>query len=543
MKAGAHDYIMKNNMKRLLPAIERELREAKNRAERKVLEQKQKEAEALKLSEEKFKNLVSDMHVGVLLISSLGEILLVNTEVLELLELSEDQILGKKSTHPKWNVICEKGNAFQGFPTLFRDVISSGQPIRNYILGVDRPLKGDRVWLFVDAVPQFNSNGELFQVLWTFIDRTERKNAIDALRESEKRYRQLIEMSPDSIAIHQQGKIVYINSSGARQFGAQNPREMIGKAVFDLVHPDYRGVVAHRIEKTLKGEKVPYTEEKFIKLDGTFFDVEVTAIPSSYEDKPATQVIVRDITKRKQAEDEIKLKNEQLTKLNYEKDKFFSIIAHDLRSPFSSFIGITELLVERTSSFSMDKLKMIAADMRVAANNLYQLLENLLEWAKMQQGLFPFNPKLVNLLKIVNESISVISNPAKEKNIDINCVIPDNLLVRVDINMFQTIIRNLVSNAIKFTPKEGKISIHAKTIDKNSIELSITDTGIGMNETMVNNLFQLNARVNRIGTEGEPSSGLGLLLCKEFIEKHNGKIWVKSEEGKGTTFFIAIYCN
>ncbi len=540
MKQGAHDYIMKNNLSRLIPAIERELRESKYRADYKLLVEKQKQTEALKLSEQKFKTLVSDMHVGVLLLSSTGKILLTNNEALDLLGLSEEQIIGKSPVHKDWYIIYEDGSAFPGFPNLFNQVVTSHQSIQNMMMEVYRPKKGNRVWITVDAIPQFGDDGKLQQIVWTFINSTERKRAIDALSKSEQRYRHLIEMSPDAIAIHQDGKIVYINASGANLYGVKNPREMHGKSIFDFVHPDYHEIVTHRLKKTLSGEEVPYIEEKFIKLDGSVIDVEVTAIPSSFENKPATQIIVRDITKRKQAEEEIKTKNEELIKLNNEKDKFFSIIAHDLRSPFSSLLGFTELLAEKMSYFSKEKLQKIITEMRNSANNLYQLLENLLQWARIQQGLFPFNPKKVNLSSIINDSILVLMDSARNKEIKIKCSIPENLMVYIDKNMFPTIIRNLVSNAVKFTPKGGNIEIGVNIINKKNLEISVADTGIGMDESTINNLFRLNARINRPGTEGELSSGLGLLLCKDFIEKHGGKVRVKSKVDKGTTFYFTM---
>lgn len=540
MKAGAQDYIIKNNLKRLLPAVERELREASNRSKKKLLEEKQKEVAVLKNSELKFRNLVSDIHVGVMLMDSKGEIVLVNNKTSEILGLTENQIMGKQAKHSDWKMIYEDGSAFSGFMTCFQQVVTTNQSIRNVMAEIFKPEQTDSVWVMIDVVPRYDNERILQQVVWTFVDRTERKRAIDALRESEQRYRRLIEMSPDAIAIHQDGKIVFINASGASQMGAQDPQEMIGKSILDIVHPDYHKEVKQREKKTLKGEDAYYTEEKFIKLDGTVFDVEVTTIPSYHNNKPATQVIVRDITKRKKAEAEIIIKNEELIKLNHEKDRFFSIIAHDLRSPFSSFLGITELLADKMLNYPKEKLKEVFVEMRDSANNLYKLLENLLQWAGIQQGLFPFRPEKVKLCKIVNDSISVLYDAARNKEIEIVCNIPDDLIVYIDTNMFQTVIRNLISNAVKFTPKGGQIKINAGIINKKNVEISVSDTGIGMDESMINKIFNLNAKVNRPGTDGEPSTGLGLLLCKEFIEKHGGEIRVESGINKGTTFYINI---
>jgi signal transduction histidine kinase len=246
------------------------------------------------------------------------------------------------------------------------------------------------------------------------------------------------------------------------------------------------------------------------------------------------------ITNRKRIENEINDKNEQLLKVNAEKDKFFSIIAHDLRSPLSSFLGITQMFAEDLSSMKQADLQEMAVSMEKSASNLYRLLENLLEWAKMQRGLIPFNPVVVTLGSTVSESMEMLLESIKNKEIEITIDIPDDIRVVVDTNMLQTVIRNYVSNAVKFTPRGGKINLSAKVTGNDFVEISVKDSGIGMSLAILNNLFELNVKTNRKGTEGESSSGLGLLLCKEFIEKQGGKIWVESEEGKGSVFYFTL---
>ena len=241
--------------------------------------------------------------------------------------------------------------------------------------------------------------------------------------------------------------------------------------------------------------------------------------------------------------EEIKLKNEELLKLNSEKDKFFSIIAHDLRSPFHSFLGLTEIMAEELPSLTMEEILEIATSMRSSAINLFHLLENLLHWAKMQQGLIPFNPEVIQLLPIVYESIALETEHARKKEIEIVYEIPDDIEVFADSNMLQAVIRNLFSNAVKFTPKGGKISLSTKITEDKSIEISIENSGIGMSSVIVDNLFRFDVKTNKKGTDSEPRTGLGLLLCKEFVEKQGGKIWVESEEGKGSVFHFIIPCN
>lgn len=239
---------------------------------------------------------------------------------------------------------------------------------------------------------------------------------------------------------------------------------------------------------------------------------------------------------------EIKIKTQfaQLQKVNTEKDKFFSIIAHDLRSPFNGFLGLTQLMAEQLPTMTMEDIQLIAVSMQTSATNLFRLLENLLEWSRMEQGLIPFKPEEIQLPEIAEKSIAIVLENARAKNIEIEYDIPASTIVFADNNILQTVIRNIVSNAVKFTPKGGKIKVSAIINEEKLVQISIADSGIGMKPEMVENLFRLDVPTGRPGTEGEASTGLGLILCKDFVEKHGGKLWVSSEVGKGSTFSFTI---
>lgn len=236
---------------------------------------------------------------------------------------------------------------------------------------------------------------------------------------------------------------------------------------------------------------------------------------------------------------ELAATKEKLEESLKEKDKLFSIIAHDLKSPFSGFLGIANLLSTDIDSLSKEELVEIAKLLKESAENVYKLIENLLEWSRIQRGLIPFEPSIYNLRQIVEQVYSLQKVNIEKKEIEFATNIPQDLNVFVDLNMISTVLRNLISNAIKFTPRNGKIII-GSSVQEEAVLVYVEDTGIGIPKQMIPELFKVGAKTSRPGTEGESSTGLGLILCKDYIERHSGKIWVESEEGKGTKFFFTL---
>jgi len=236
---------------------------------------------------------------------------------------------------------------------------------------------------------------------------------------------------------------------------------------------------------------------------------------------------------------EIELHNSKLQEFNATKDKFFSIIAHDLRNAFTSILGFSNLLADSPSNFSKEETINFFIKMNAAAQNAYKLLENLLEWSRAQTGKIEFAPKELVLKNIVFENIGLCENQANTKSISISCQIPDKFVVHADRNMLNTILRNLISNAIKFTHRGGSISISSEQHDDFHV-ITVSDTGIGMSESTRNKLFKINEKTSIPGTEKEMGTGIGLILCKEFVERHGGIIWVESEPGKGSDFKFTI---
>jgi len=236
---------------------------------------------------------------------------------------------------------------------------------------------------------------------------------------------------------------------------------------------------------------------------------------------------------------ELERQRMELESLNSTKDKFFAIIAHDLKNPFSTVLGISELLAREFESFDPDSLKNFITQIYKYSNNTYNLLENLLQWSMLQTGRMPLRPSIVNVMDIVQENVELLSGNAKQKNIRITISKSSDCYAYVDVNQITTVVRNLLSNAIKFTEINGKINIKVKS--KNGFwVVSVEDNGIGIAEKDMNRLFLLDSNPTTIGTSQEKGTGLGLILSREFVERNGGKIWVQSQIGVGTTFSFCV---
>lgn len=229
----------------------------------------------------------------------------------------------------------------------------------------------------------------------------------------------------------------------------------------------------------------------------------------------------------------------ELKIINAAKNKFFSIIAHDLKNPLHSVLGYSSLLSRDYDRFSDAERRKFANDINQSTNNIFRLLQNLLEWSRSQTGRITFEPLEIEFKKLLDNSVNVLSSVAEQKNIKINFDYNEELKIFADPLMIETILRNLINNAIKFTPENGEIAI-AATQTENRIEICITDSGTGISENDRLNLFRIDSKVKRKGTNNEDGSGLGLILCKEFVEKNNGTIWVESTPGAGSSFYFTV---
>jgi signal transduction histidine kinase/Tfp pilus assembly protein PilF len=236
---------------------------------------------------------------------------------------------------------------------------------------------------------------------------------------------------------------------------------------------------------------------------------------------------------------EIQEQRDDLKRMNKTKDKFFSIIAHDLKNPFNSIKGFTELMIEHNSEYDSEKRLKFLKIVKDSTNKASVLLNNLLIWANSQSGNLTYTPQKIELVRHVLDVVSLLEIQAIKKEIDIYNNIDHNLSVKADVNMLNTILRNLISNAIKFTKSKGEIKI-LSNVEDNMVEITVKDNGVGMSQADVDNLFNIDIKNTNVGTENEQGSGLGLILCKDFVEKHGGKIWVNSTKGEGSEFIFTI---
>ncbi len=250
--------------------------------------------------------------------------------------------------------------------------------------------------------------------------------------------------------------------------------------------------------------------------------------------------ISEDITKRKQIEAALQQANKDLTKLNADKDKFFSIVAHDLRGPFSPLLGLSKFLLNMADKATPADIKELGGSIHRSAKNVYNLLENLLQWSRMQSGHMPYEPISLNLKEIIEPCITLLTINATEKEITLQSNLTVDLPVYADKNMLDTILRNLTTNALKFTPKGGQITISAQPGQDSLVEVSVSDTGIGISPENIAKLFKIEVNHTTQGTAKEQGTGLGLIICQEMVEQNGGKIWVESKLGLGTTVKFTI---
>lgn len=374
----------------------------------------------------------------------------------------------------------------------------------------------------------------------TLMDITQREIAEEKLQSSEIRYRRLFESTKGGIAIldFKTGRIVDVNPSLIGLFG-YSYEEFIGKELWEV------GLFGDAVEskdslRELHIKEYIQYEDLLVKTKcGSHISVEVICNVYKIKDTKVIQCNIRDISIRKQAEQKLKETAIQLRELNATKDKFFSIIAHDLQGPFSAIIGFAELLADQIKHKKYDRAAEHAETIRSSSWRAMDFLKNLLEWARSQVGIMVFKPQIFEISRIINDTKDLLKDSSFQKSIEVKNLVPENFNIYADMQMIKTTLRNLLSNAIKFTNPGGLILIEANQTDSVTT-VSVTDNGTGIKKEMIERLFRIEDCRSTKGTQGEQGTGLGLLLCNDFVKRHGGKIWAESEEGNGSRFVFTL---
>jgi len=280
----------------------------------------------------------------------------------------------------------------------------------------------------------------------------------------------------------------------------------------------------------------------YSKESDPFSDSEIDLLTELADDLAYGILFIRLTEYEKEAASAIRENEVRLKELIATKDKFFNIIAHDLKNPFTSLLGASELLYDNIEQMTSENVKKLALILNDSSKSGYSILQNLLDWSRSQTGQLKFIPENENLKAIIDENIDNLQLQVTNKEIDLKSELNDDLFITADKNMINTVLRNLLSNAVKYTFKNGIIRVTVAS-DKGKITLTVKDTGIGISKEKADSLFKLENSLSLPGTAKEQGTGLGLKLCKEFTEKMGGRIWVESEIGKGSEFKFTIPIN
>jgi PAS domain S-box-containing protein len=355
-----------------------------------------------------------------------------------------------------------------------------------------------------------------------------------ALRESEDRYRRLVELSFDGIGIHSDGKILLMNPAGANLLGAHNPEELIGKPLLDFIHPDYQNFVQERIQHIGETGVAPLSEEQFVRLDGGVIDAEAMAIPITYQNKSAVQLVFRDITERKEAEKERESLLKELETKNKELERFTYTVSHDLQSSLITIQGFTGRIKDYLKGNELEKAESSFYQIEKAVASMADFLKDTLELSRIghvanPRGDVPFS-------EIVQEALEQTAEQIRASSMEV--AIAENFpTVQVDRTRIVEVLVNLISNSIKYMDGQShpKITIGHRREGAETV-LFVQDNGRGVDTSQHEKVFDLFYQVDK----NSQGTGAGLAIVKRIIEVHDGRIWLESEKGNGCTVYFTL---
>lgn len=388
-----------------------------------------------------------------------------------------------------------------------------------------------------NQITELQKHNEILQALLSF------HNEDDNYEESEKYANTILNNMGDAVFVKDHKSRFLLVNNGFCNLMDLPRTEIIGKTLAENIPPSEMGGFL-KIDKQVLSNGIENTTEELLTLEGGEKKI-ISTRKSRYVDAEGNKFLVgviRDITKSKQAEQILTASEIKLRELNKTKDRLFSIIAHDLRSPFNNILTLCDILNKSIKNTEVEKSEEYVGLINATAKNTLVLLENLLDWAKSQSGEITFESEKISISEVVHEILKLSRSIAQTKGVTIKVSKLDDIEVFSDKKIIKTIMRNLISNAIKYSEPGGDITISAIE-EEDQVKITISDTGVGIDNQTLLKLFGSTTSTPKPGTRNERGAGFGLVLCKEFVEKLGGSIWVVSEEGKGSDFKFTLPLN
>ena len=387
---------------------------------------------------------------------------------------------------------------------------------------------------------RYPNNSNSFYFL-TIIDFTQQKVKEELIKDSEARFENMANTAPVMIWIADvEGLFSFVNKVWI-EYSGKEVGDQLGMNWLKDVHPDDLESLLQTYRDAFRSRN-PFTFEFRLKDRNDKYEwLMIRGTPRLSRDNIFMGFIgsCTNINAQKEFEEKIRRVNSELIEINASKDKFFSIISHDLRSPLGGLMQILEILDESYDSMEEEEKLIIIKEATSTSKQVFALMENLLEWSRIQAGKIPYEPEQIEILPMINELESLYNQNLKNKQISLKTDIEPGVSVFADIKMTNTILRNLISNAIKYTNPEGIILVSSESNENFQI-IKVKDTGVGIDEEYSNRLFKPDSSYSTEGTAHEKGTGLGLVLCKELVEKQGGEIWVESQKGQGSTFLFSL---
>jgi PAS domain S-box-containing protein len=361
--------------------------------------------------------------------------------------------------------------------------------------------------------------------------------ALDNAESASNKYTTLYDFAPVGyFTLDREGNITNLNLNGAKMLGMERGR-LINYKLNHFISREDKDTFQNFHQKVFEGDLKQTCEVKLENSVNHSSFVYLEGIKS--DDDKYCFLTATDTTQRHHSEERLRESEKRLKLLNSTKDKFFSIIAHDLRNPFTSIIGFSSLLMGNLDKKDAEDIHKYAKIIYESSLRAMDLLKNLMEWANLQTGQIRFKPKKLKFTDTVNSVIELLSDQASQKSITILKQIDPSFVAFADEEMISTVLRNLISNAIKFTNPGGEVTITA-LMKPGELVIAVCDNGVGMDKNHLDKVFRIDENLSTRGTQNEEGTGLGLILCKEYILNHNGKIWAESTQGIGSKFFFSI---